>query len=143
MCLALEHLNMQYWPEYDTYYGTGYKAIKKGTLADKYFNTWLTATGTYGINRFYEDTAGNPQEIHRIYADQPNQNNRMVYPAGFHILLSHNHAYHYPSYSDIGKCDILKVKYTDIIGFGNQELLGQISTRSAPCVIARHMYIVK
>lgn len=125
MCLKTEKLKMKFWPEYNTYVGSGYKLLSKNY---DHFNKWQEATGW---------SKSKPCKNKGIDLDG-DINNR--YHAGFHIFLNVDDAIDYSRVSyQSGNYNVYNVDFTDVIGFGKQHT----SDGEKDCVITRWMYVYK
>jgi hypothetical protein len=123
MCLSSEKLKMKFWPEYNTYVGSGYKLLR-----DDYpqFDVWQEATGWE--KRVHCKKTG-------ITLDGPFDNK---YHAGFHIFLNVDDAINYSKASyESTNYNVYNVDFTDVIGFGKQ----RTNDGEKDCVITRWMYV--
>lgn len=124
MCLSTEKLHMKFWPEYNTYYGVGYKNLYAGY---KPVDVWQEATGRSKKKHC-------PKKGIELDGGLGNE-----YPAGFHIFLNIEDAKRYDRGYEDGTSHIFRVDFTDVIGFGQQYAGGA----DRDCVIARWMYVHK
>ena len=125
MCLSSEKLKMKFWPEYNTYAGSGFKLLPKNY---KLFDRWQEATGWSKTEHCKRSG---------IDLDGPYNNK---YHAGFHIFLTIDDAIAYDNVSySLNHYHVYHVDFTDVIGFGKQ----QTNDGEKDCVVTRWMYVHK